>query len=64
MALYRVVLKSGANMDVVASAIIDEAHSEDIYFFKDESRLQVLASVKREHVAGVIFLPEKFGKHS
>jgi hypothetical protein len=59
MRLIRVVMKSGANMDVAAMATLDDPAQENIYFFSDEEQRQLAATVYRPDVAGMIFTPRK-----
>ena len=55
-------MQSGANMDIVANAMLDDpATSEVIYFFHDETMHHLVATVRRADVAGVIFGPQKSG---
>jgi len=60
MRLYRVVTRSGANMDIMAKVVIDDAAvSDSISFFQDEARHHLVATVKRDQVAGMILFPQK-----
>jgi hypothetical protein len=61
MRCYRVVAKSGRNIDIVANAIIDDPGRSEIFFFQDEARTQVSAMIKRTEVAGLIMLPDRLG---
>jgi hypothetical protein len=63
MRLYRVVLRSGLNLDITAQAMLDDPNvSELIYFFADEEQRQLAATVNRTDVAGLILPPQKFGQ--
>ncbi len=65
MRLYRVVMRSGLNLDIMAKVMLDDPTvSELIYFFHDEEQRQLAATVNREDVAGLIFPPQKFGHTS
>ena len=56
MRLYRVVLRSGAKMDIMAKSMCDDpARSDSIDFFHDESGHTLAATVKRDQVVGLIF---------
>jgi len=60
MRLYRVVTRSGVNLDIVAKGILDDpALSDVICFYQDEAQYQLVATVKRAEVAGLILMPEK-----
>lgn len=62
MRLYRVVMRSGANMDVTAKVMVDDpAVSHAIYFYQDETRHHLVAAVERSQVAGLILFPQKAG---
>jgi hypothetical protein len=62
MRLFRVVLRSGATMDITAKAMRDEPESsENIYFFHDLSENDLVATVKRDQIAGVVFHLPKSG---
>ncbi len=56
--LYRVVMRSGANMDVMAKAVVDDPTVSDaISFYQDGTRHQLIAKVMRSEVAGLILYP-------
>jgi hypothetical protein len=60
MRLYRIVMRSGVNMDVMASVMVDDpAASESISFYQDEAFHHLVAMVKRSQVAGLILYPQK-----
>ena len=60
MRLYRVVMRSGVNMDVMAKAMVDDpAVSDVVYFFHDETMHHLAAFVKRAEIAGIILGPQK-----
>ena len=54
MRLYRIVLRSGANMDIMAKSMRDDPALDVIYFFHDEIENVLAASVQRDQVAGLI----------
>ncbi len=59
---YRVVMKSGINLDIVACVLIDEPiQSDQMFFYQDEAKFNLAALVKREEVAGLIILSDKLG---
>jgi len=58
MRLYRIVLISGANMDILAKSMRDDPAYEVIYFFHDETQHALAASVQRSEVAGLILYPQ------
>ena len=59
---YRVVLKSGTYLDIVASILVDEPERDDqIYFYQDEAKFNLSALVRRNEVAGLIILSDKLG---
>jgi hypothetical protein len=64
MRLYRVVMRSGINMDVTAKLMLDDPAYDVIYFFADEARNLLAATVKREEVAGIILHSQKSGASS
>ena len=55
MRLYRVVMRSGVNMDITAKSMRDDPESEVIYFYHDEAQNVFAACVQRNEVAGMIF---------
>jgi hypothetical protein len=57
MRLYRVVLRSGANMDITAKAMRDDPALDVIYFFHDEAQNVLAASIQRSELAGLILHP-------
>ncbi len=60
MRLYRVVLRSGVNMDVTAKLMLDDpAVSDAIFFYQDETQYHLVAKIMRRDVAGVILFPQK-----
>ena len=61
MQLLRVVLLSGANMDFMAQVMIDEPDSDAVFFYHDESRQNLIATVWRDQVAGIIFHSQRSG---
>jgi len=62
MRLYRVVLRSGANMDVMAKVVVDDpAASDSIAFYQDEALHHLVARVRRDQIAGLILYPQKAG---
>jgi hypothetical protein len=61
MRLYQVVLRSGANMDFMAKVMIDDPASEAVLFYQDESRQNLVATVWRDQVAGIIFHSQRSG---
>jgi hypothetical protein len=54
MRVYRVVMRSGANMDITAKAMRDDPECDVIYFFHDETQNILVASVQRDDLAGLI----------
>jgi hypothetical protein len=54
MRLYRIVLLSGATMDITAKSMRDDPALDVIYFFQDEAQNLLVASVQRDQVAGLI----------
>ena len=56
MRLYRVVMRSGINVDVTAEQILDDPKYDVIYFYADEDRDMLACTVKREEMAGLIIL--------
>ena len=46
-------------MDVTAKLMLDDPAYDVIYFFHDEARNLLAATVKRDEVAGVILHPQK-----
>jgi hypothetical protein len=46
-------MRSGINMDVTAKLMLDDPAYDVIYFFADEARNLLAATVKREEVAGI-----------
>ena len=58
MRVYRVVMRSGANMDITAKSIRDDPELDVIYFFHDEGQHVLVASVQREELAGLIIHAE------
>ena len=55
MRVYRVVLLSGVSLDILAKAMIDDpSRSDDLLFFSDEARNNLVARVKRSELAGLI----------
>ncbi len=58
--LYRVVMRSGANMDVTAKLMLDDPTvSDSILFYQDETQHHLVATVVRSEVAGLILFPQK-----
>ena len=54
MRLYRVVMKSGAHMDIMAKSMRDDPALDVIYFFHDEAQNVLAASIQRDELAGLI----------
>lgn len=53
-------MRSGANMDIMAQVMVDDAAASDaILFYQDETRHHLVATVKRSQIAGVILSPQK-----
>ena len=44
-------------MDFMAKVMIDEQDSDAVFFYQDESRQNLIATVFRDQVAGIIFHP-------
>ena len=61
MRLHRVVLHSGVNVDVTAKVMFDDPASDSIFFYQDEALQHLVATIRREQVAGIIFYPKKSG---
>jgi hypothetical protein len=60
MRLYRVIMCSGANMDIMAKVILDDKSiSDDVSFYQDETRHHLVATIKRDQIAGMILYPQK-----
>ena len=60
MRLFRVVLRSGTHIDILAKMLVDEPEqSEDLLFYADETGHHLAARVKRAEVAGLILGPPK-----
>jgi hypothetical protein len=60
MRVYRIVMCSGVNIDIMASVMVDDpAASESISFYQDEAFYHLVATVKRSQVAGLILSPKK-----
>jgi hypothetical protein len=54
-------MKSGVNVDILAENMHDDAaHSPALYFYRDEGKRLLTATIQREEIAGMIFLPEDF----
>ena len=58
MRVYRVVMRSGANMDITAKSMRDDPELDVIYFFHDEGQNVLVASVQRDELAGLIIHAE------
>jgi len=55
-------MRSGANLDIMAKVIEDDpAASDSINFYQDETQHHMVATVKRNQVAGLILFPQKSG---
>ena len=48
-------------MDFMAKTMLDEPKNDSIYFYQDEAQQHLIASIKRDQVAGIIFHPRKSG---
>jgi hypothetical protein len=59
MRLYRIVMRSGTNVDVVATAMVDDPSNSEVFFFSDEAGNHLAATVRREEIAGLILGPQK-----
>ncbi len=60
MRIYRVVMRSGVNMDILAKAMVDDPTvSDGILFYQDETQHHLVATVMRSEVAGLILYPQK-----
>lgn len=58
MRLYRLIMRSGAHVEVVAQIMIDEPTSAEILFYQDESGHHLAATVRRADIAGLILGPQ------
>lgn len=56
MRSYRIVMRSGINMDITAEDVQDDPDLDVIYFYADERRHFLKCTVKREEFAGLIVL--------
>lgn len=61
MRLYQIILRSGANMNVMAKAILDDPARDVICFFHDATQNDLMATVRRDQIAGIIFHLPKSG---
>jgi len=61
MRLHRVVLRSGMNADITAKVMLDDPASDAILFYQDEAQQHLIATIRRDQVAGIIFYPKKSG---
>ena len=60
MRLYRVVTRSGTNMEFMAKVMVDNpAASDSIDFYQDETLHHLVSTIKRDQVAGMILFPHK-----
>ena len=59
MRLFQVVLRSGVNMDITAKSMLDVPEQGVVYFYRHENGHELVATVKRNELAGIIFHPRK-----
>jgi hypothetical protein len=52
-------MRSGAHVEVVAKAMIDDPASTEILFYQDESGHHLAATIRRADIAGLILGPQK-----
>ncbi len=61
MRLHRVVLRSGTNADIMANVVFDDPVNDSIFFYQDEAQQHLVATIKRDQLAGIIFYPKMSG---
>lgn len=51
-------MRSGANIDITAKAMLDDPAYDVIYFFHDETQNILAASIQRDELVGLILQPQ------
>ena len=59
--LHKIIMRSGASLEVVAKVFHDDQALDCICFYQDEARQHLVASIKRDQVAGIILHQSKSG---
>ena len=59
MRLYRIIMRSGAHVEVRAQIMIDDPAASEILFYQDERGHHLAATIQRKEIAGLILGPQK-----
>jgi hypothetical protein len=54
-------MRSGASMDILAKVILDDPRHDSLYFYQDAAQQHLVATVKRNQIAGLILHQRKSG---